>query len=119
VSGPRRSLLNALHERVLVADGAMGTMLHAAEPTLDDYQGHEGCSEILSVTRPDVVQGIHEALSIRRSPRPEPAAPETNLSGRDGDFIMHFLQLRLGMLCLFGFGLSCTPSRGASVRLSR
>ncbi len=37
----------------------------------------------------------------------------------DGDFIMHFLQLRLGMLCLFGFGLSCTPSRGASVRLSR
>jgi 5-methyltetrahydrofolate--homocysteine methyltransferase len=39
----------------------MGTMLHAAEPTLDDYQGHEGCSEILSVTRPDVVQGIHEA----------------------------------------------------------
>src|SRR5262245_5030338 len=59
--GPRRSLLNALLERVLVADGAMGTMLHAAEPTLDDYQGHEGCSEILSVTRPDVVQGIHEA----------------------------------------------------------
>src|SRR5690349_3594601 len=39
----------------------MGTMLHAAEPTMDDYQGHEGCSEILSVTRPDVVQGIHEA----------------------------------------------------------
>jgi 5-methyltetrahydrofolate--homocysteine methyltransferase len=39
----------------------MGTMLHAAEPTLDDYEGHEGCSEILSVTRPDVVRGIHEA----------------------------------------------------------
>jgi 5-methyltetrahydrofolate--homocysteine methyltransferase len=39
----------------------MGTMLHAAEPTLDDYQGHEGCSEILSVTRPEVVTGIHDA----------------------------------------------------------
>ena len=39
----------------------MGTMLHAAEPTLDDYQGYEGCSEILSVTLPDVVRGIHDA----------------------------------------------------------
>src|SRR5262249_28493514 len=61
VPAPRKNLLTALAERVLVADGAMGTMLHAAEPTLDDYQGHEGCSEILSVTRPDIVQGIHDA----------------------------------------------------------
>jgi 5-methyltetrahydrofolate--homocysteine methyltransferase len=54
-------LLETLSNRVLVADGAMGTMLHAAEPTLDDYQGHEGCSEILSVSRPDIVRGIHDA----------------------------------------------------------
>ncbi len=39
----------------------MGTMLHAADPSLDDYQGHEGCSEILNVTLPDVVRGIHDA----------------------------------------------------------
>jgi 5-methyltetrahydrofolate--homocysteine methyltransferase len=56
-----RDVLSALKERVLVFDGAMGTMLHAAELTLDDYQGNEGCSEILCVTRPDVVQGIHAA----------------------------------------------------------
>ena len=56
-----RDFLTALRERVLVFDGAMGTMLHAAELTLDDYQGNEGCSEILCVTRPDVVQGIHAA----------------------------------------------------------
>src|SRR6266542_1758592 len=56
-----RDFLTALTERVLVFDGAMGTMLHAAELTLDDYQGNEGCSEILCVTRPDVVQGIHAA----------------------------------------------------------
>ena len=56
-----RDVLNALKERVLVFDGAMGTMLHAAELTLDDYQGNEGCSEILCVARPDVVQGIHAA----------------------------------------------------------
>jgi 5-methyltetrahydrofolate--homocysteine methyltransferase len=56
-----RDFLTALAERVLVFDGAMGTMLHAAELTLDDYQGKEGCSEILCVTRPDVVRGIHAA----------------------------------------------------------
>ena len=39
----------------------MGTMLQAADPTLDDFQGHEGCNEILNVTRPDVVRGMHEA----------------------------------------------------------
>ena len=56
-----RDFLAALHERVLVFDGAMGTMLQAAELDLDDYQGLEGCSEILCVSRPDVVQGIHAA----------------------------------------------------------
>ena len=39
----------------------MGTMLHAAEPTLDDFQGHEGCVEILNLTLPDVVRGVHDA----------------------------------------------------------
>jgi len=54
-------LRRSLAHRVLVADGAMGTMLQAADPTLDDFQGHEGCNEILSVTRPDVVRSVHEA----------------------------------------------------------
>jgi len=39
----------------------MGTMLQAANPTLDDFEGHEGCNEILNLTRPDIVTGIHEA----------------------------------------------------------
>jgi 5-methyltetrahydrofolate--homocysteine methyltransferase len=55
------SLLAALAERVLVADGAMGTMLQAANPTLDDFQGFEGCNEILNVSRPDIVRGVHDA----------------------------------------------------------
>ncbi|HKE98898.1 MAG TPA: methionine synthase [Actinomycetes bacterium] len=54
-----RDLLAALRERVVVFDGAMGTMLQAADLGLDDYQGLEGCSEILCATRPDVVQDIH------------------------------------------------------------
>jgi 5-methyltetrahydrofolate--homocysteine methyltransferase len=54
-------LLTALADRVLIADGAMGTMLHAADLTLDDYDGHEGCVDVLCATRPDVVRGVHEA----------------------------------------------------------
>ncbi|MGW0433508.1 methionine synthase [Micromonospora sp. NPDC003197] len=55
------SLLDALASRVLIADGAMGTMLQAADLSLDDFQGHEGCNEILNVTRPDVVRSVHDA----------------------------------------------------------
>lgn len=55
------SLRHALATRVVVADGAMGTMLQAADLTLDDFQGYEGCNEILNVTRPEVVQAIHAA----------------------------------------------------------
>ncbi len=54
-------LLVALSQRVLVADGAMGTMLQAAEPSLDDFDGLEGCNEILNVTRPDIVRSVHRA----------------------------------------------------------
>jgi 5-methyltetrahydrofolate--homocysteine methyltransferase len=57
----RGSLRDALAKRVVVADGAMGTMLQAADPSLDDFQGYEGCNEILNVTRPDVVAGVHDA----------------------------------------------------------
>ncbi|MBT8226007.1 MAG: methionine synthase [Dactylosporangium sp.] len=54
-------LLAALTDRVLIADGAMGTMLQSFEPTMDDFLGHEGCNEILNVTRPDLVARVHEA----------------------------------------------------------
>ncbi|HEV2927825.1 MAG TPA: homocysteine S-methyltransferase family protein, partial [Propionibacteriaceae bacterium] len=56
-----RDFMGALRERVLVFDGAMGTMLQNAGLSLDDYQGLEGCSEILCVSRPDVVRDIHAA----------------------------------------------------------
>ncbi len=51
----------ALSQRVVVADGAMGTMLQAQDPSLDDFEGHEGCNEVLNVTRPDIVRGVHDA----------------------------------------------------------
>jgi len=52
---------SALTERVLIADGAMGTMLQAADPSMDDFQGLEGCNEILNVSRPDIVRSVHDA----------------------------------------------------------
>ena len=39
----------------------MGTMLQAADLTLDDFLGLEGCNEILNDTRPDVLEKIHRA----------------------------------------------------------
>lgn len=43
----------------MIADGAMGTMIQEAAPTLEDFQGHEGCNEILNVTRPELIASIH------------------------------------------------------------
>jgi 5-methyltetrahydrofolate--homocysteine methyltransferase len=54
------ALREALATRVVVADGAMGTMLQAQDPTLDDFENLEGCNEILNITRPDIVRSVHE-----------------------------------------------------------
>ncbi|MFF9399410.1 methionine synthase [Streptomyces sp. NPDC014744] len=53
------ALREALATRVVVADGAMGTMLQAQDPTLEDFQNLEGCNEILNITRPDIVSSVH------------------------------------------------------------
>ncbi|MFF3290018.1 methionine synthase [Streptomyces sp. NPDC003023] len=55
------ALREALATRVVVADGAMGTMLQAQDPTLEDFQDLEGCNEVLNVTRPDIVRSVHSA----------------------------------------------------------
>ncbi len=54
------ALRTAVGERLLVADGAMGSMLQGCPVTLDDVAGLEGCNEILNVTRPDIVRSIHD-----------------------------------------------------------
>ncbi len=57
---PQQTLRAALAERVVIADGAMGSMLQGSAATLDDFAGHEGCNEILNVTRPDIVRSVHD-----------------------------------------------------------
>jgi len=54
-------LRRALATRTVIADGAMGTMLQEADPSLEDFQNYEGCNEILNVTRPDLVRSVHDA----------------------------------------------------------
>ena len=53
------SLRLALGKRVVIADGAMGTMIQGANPSLDDFQGLEGCNEVLNITRPELIADIH------------------------------------------------------------
>ncbi|MEK7701933.1 MAG: homocysteine S-methyltransferase family protein, partial [candidate division NC10 bacterium] len=54
---------DALGDRILVLDGAMGTMLQAAGLTADDFGGarYDGCNEHLNLRRPDVVRAVHAA----------------------------------------------------------
>src|SRR5271167_1870752 len=56
-----KSLRGLLAERILVLDGAMGTMLQQRNLSAADFGGAslEGCNENLVLTRPDVVLDIH------------------------------------------------------------
>src|SRR2546429_6721652 len=56
-----KALRELLAQRILVLDGAMGTMLQQCELTAEDFGGTalEGCNENLVRTRPDVVLDIH------------------------------------------------------------
>jgi 5-methyltetrahydrofolate--homocysteine methyltransferase len=63
------SLLEAaLRERIVVLDGAMGTMIQGYELTEADFRGDRfrdhpvplgGCSDLLALTRPDIIEAIH------------------------------------------------------------
>ena len=56
------ALRQALEQRILVLDGAMGTSIQACQLGPDDFGGPalEGCNEMLVLTRPDVIRSIHE-----------------------------------------------------------
>jgi 5-methyltetrahydrofolate--homocysteine methyltransferase len=58
------SYLDAARERVVIYDGAFGTYVQQCDLTADDFGGPqlEGCNELLVVTRPDVIRGMHAAF---------------------------------------------------------
>ena len=55
----KSGLLDLIKTRVLVADGAMGTMIQRFDLSLDDFNGLEGCNEILNETKPEIIEQIH------------------------------------------------------------
>ncbi|MDP9399045.1 MAG: methionine synthase, partial [Actinomycetota bacterium] len=94
----RNRLRQALQHRVVVADGAMGTMLQVADPGLDDFEGHEGCNEVLNATRPDLVADVHEAFL-----RVGVDCVETNTFGANlGNLAEYGIEHRIGELAETG-----------------
>lgn len=66
----RKNIYNVLETRILVLDGAMGTMIQRYRLNDSDYRGTrfathpvdlKGCNDLLSITRPDIVREIHHA----------------------------------------------------------
>src|SRR5215467_11768446 len=51
--------LQTVRERVVIYDGAMGTNIQKHNPTVDDFWGKENCSEVLNLSRPDIIRDIH------------------------------------------------------------
>ncbi len=52
--------LEALSERVLLCDGGMGSLVQALDLSVDvDFMGQENCTEVLVLSRPDVIRDIH------------------------------------------------------------
>ena len=69
-SSRRQAFLDALAERILIIDGAMGTEIQNHTLEAADFHGArfadhpqplEGCNDLLTITRPDLVKGIHTA----------------------------------------------------------
>lgn len=65
-----KDIFSELSHRVLVLDGAMGTMIQRHKLTESDYRGErfghhpvdlKGCNDLLCLTQPDIISGIHRA----------------------------------------------------------
>src|SRR5438094_6196034 len=54
--------LQAVRERVVIYDGAMGTNIQFRNPSVDDFWGKEGCNELLALSRPDIIKDIHTSF---------------------------------------------------------
>ena len=58
----RQEFDRLLKERILIFDGATGTNLQLHNPTVDDYAGKEGCTEILLETHPQWIEDLHASF---------------------------------------------------------
>src|SRR5690348_11929088 len=63
------SIQKELEKRILIIDGAMGTMIQRYKPTEEDYRGErfkdykhplKGNNDLLSITKPEMIEAIHK-----------------------------------------------------------
>ncbi|MDR0597663.1 MAG: homocysteine S-methyltransferase family protein, partial [Treponema sp.] len=66
----RERLTDLASRRILILDGAMGTMIQGFKPAEEDFRGERfkdhpldlrGCNDLLCLTRPELIASIHEA----------------------------------------------------------
>jgi len=108
--GREEELRELLHRRVLVLDGAMGTMLQQLALTAEDFGGAdlEGCNENLLLTRPDAIRGIHEAYLAAGAD-----VIETNTFGAISHVLAEYgLQAKAREICRVG----CEVARVAAAK---
>ena len=68
--------LDAVKDHVVIFDGAMGTSVQGYNLTADDFGGkeYEGCNDYLVITRPDIIQKIHESFLEKTLFSPVPSS---------------------------------------------
>jgi 5-methyltetrahydrofolate--homocysteine methyltransferase len=99
----RELLEELLSQRILVIDGAMGTMIHALKPTENDYRGQrfakhpkelKNCTEVMTLTQPDIIESIHCAYLDAGADIIETCTFNSNaISMADFDLQDHVLEL--------------------------
>ncbi len=105
-----QALIEAVRSRVVVADGAMGTMIQEAKPSLEDFQGYEGCNEVLNITRPDIISAIHARYLESGA-----EAIETNTFGANfANLAEYDIESRIEELALAGAQIARTVADGFS-----
>lgn len=57
-----KSFLDLCKEKIVVFDGAMGTSIQSYPLSIDDFEGKEGCNEILTTTKPNIIKEIHSSF---------------------------------------------------------
>ena len=113
----RTELEQLLSKRILVLDGAMGTMIQRHKLTEDDFRGEwfkthpkelRGNNDMLVLTRPDIILGIHEQYLE--------AAP--TILGTQGAAIIANIGEELGMVINPGaaFGFEINPEGVANIK---
>ncbi|MBR4883041.1 MAG: homocysteine S-methyltransferase family protein, partial [Bacteroidales bacterium] len=56
----KQELVKRMNSKILILDGAMGTMLQKYNLEPEDFRGGAGNNDILNITRPDVIEKIHK-----------------------------------------------------------